>query len=95
MCLKKFFYRFTALRITTYVLGPERACGLREATAFSAPDVWMQLLPFDQYLGCFYPSSAWRKFDNGFRLFFFFSKIVAAAKGLTNKQEKGQHKCIS
>ena len=57
--------RFTALR-TYHVHLVDRkrhAYGLREATAYSAPAVSMQLLPFDHCLGCIHPSSVWRKLD--------------------------------
>ena len=71
---------------TRYVLCLDRRrlpYGLREATAFDAPIVSMQLVPFDQSTGCFYHSSVWRKLDFFFSLSL--SENVAAAKGLDGR----------
>ena len=84
---------------TTYVLAPERskpAYGPREATAFRAHFVSVQLLPFYRCLGCFCPTSVWRTFYFFFRvllllflvvcgLFFFF----LGGRGLMSPQRRG------
>ena len=62
-----------------YVLGPDQkktGSNLREATAFSASVVSMQLLPFDQCLGNFFPSSVWRQVYKFFKDFFFLKKML-------------------